>query len=783
MSRLFLPLKILLFFYLSQPLLAQYELQGQVSEPTGPVVGATVLLLPDSLVQTTDEQGQFSFSHLSAGNYTLQLSYIGFKQIRQSVQVPQSAPLSLSLKEEASVLNEVEIHEHQEDDANRSLSKERLDESFFEGQAAGTFAERLSLLAGVQAQTVGVGVARPVIRGFSGNRITVNRYGIKQEGQQWARDHGLEVDPFSLKRVELLRGPGALRYGSDALGGVINILPPRLIPANQLEFSSQVQYKSNNAHWASSHALSFHKGAFFGHVRFSHQDFGDYRVPAESFIYNGFELPIFNQRLKNTAGQERNMEATLGVQREKWLMRWSLSRYGLKMGLFSGAVGRPRSYTVAPDESARDIDLPYQNVAHWNATWNGDFHLSSSRLLQVHLGYQDNLRREHSFPGFHNSNPLDSSDLALQLRLQSVQLRAVVEEDLPHEQRLEYGLSWQQQWNNRQGFEFLLPDFQTQRAGLFGVYYWQPHKKHRLSGGLRLDYGLNNTASFEQLQQGDDGNLYWNLRAAAQEKHFFNYAASLGWNMQIRPQRSILRAQFSKSFRIPYPNETSSNGIHHGSFRHEIGQPDLDSEQGYQFDLSWEINSGKWQSEWSAFANYIDDYIYLSPSAQFSTLPEAGQIFRYEQHNAFFTGGEWSWKWEAFKSLKLEQAYELVWNYNLETGFALPFTPPASILSQVNYTFKKGFLENSYVGISHRYWAAQQWLARNEQATPSAHLLHIAVGGELRLARTAITWQLQCRNLLNTPYLNHLSRYRLLNLPEQGRNVVVSLKMPLRVAI
>lgn len=783
MLRLFLKLKILLLLFLSQPLTAQYSLSGFVSEPAGPVVGATVLLLPDSSVRATDAAGHFLFSELSAGTYEVQVTYLGFKKLSQRVYVPQAGDLNIQLQERLQQLREVEIHEHREEDANRSLSKERLDEDFFQGQAAGTFAERLSLLAGVQAQAVGVGVARPVIRGFSGNRITVNRYGIKQEGQQWGRDHGLEVDPFSLERVELVRGPGALRYGSDAIGGVINILPPRLLPANQLEWSSQGQFKSNNGHWASSHALALHKGLFFGHIRFSHQDFGDYRVPAESFTYNGFELPIFAQRLKNTAGRERNFEATVGMQQEKWLMRWSLSRYALKMGLFSGAVGRPRAYTVAPDESARDIDLPYQNVAHWNATWNGDFHLSSSRLLQVHLGYQHNLRREHSFPGFHNSNPLDSSDLALQLRLQSVQASAVVEEDLDNNQRLEYGLSWQQQWNEREGFEFLLPDFQTQRAGLFGIYYWQPMKKHHLSAGLRLDYGQNRSSAFEQLQQGDDGNLYWNLRTAATERYFFNYAASLGWNMQIRPQRNILRAQLSKSFRVPYPNETSSNGIHHGSFRHEIGQPDLNSEQGYQLDLSWELRLDKWESEWSAFANYMDNYIYLSPSAQFSTLPEAGQIFRYEQHNAFFTGGEWSWKWTPSKALKFKQAYELVWNYNLETGFALPFTPPASVLSQFNYTIAKGVLANSYLSLSHRYWAAQRRVARNEASTPSAHLFHLAIGSELKIAKTALVWQLQCRNVLNTPYFNHLSRYRLLNLPEQGRNIVLSLKIPLRISI
>lgn len=783
MPRLLVRLKILFLLLCSQAVSAQSNLTGQVLEQNSPVVGANVLLLPDSILQITDITGRFTFKALPADSYELEVRYLGMESLRKRVSIPQNSPLELQMKPSASQLREVEVHEHQEEDANRSLSTERLDEDFFQQQGSGTFAEKLSSLAGVQAQAVGVGVARPVIRGFSGNRIMVNRYGIKQEGQQWGQDHGLEVDPFSLQRVELVRGPGALHYGSDALGGIINILPPRLVENNSLHWSSQGQYKSNNAHWASSHALAFHKGLFFGQARFSHQDFGDYRVPADRFTYNGFELPIFQNRLKNTAGRERNFDITLGMQKEKWLMRWSVSRYQMRLGLFAGAMGRPRSYTLVPDDSQRDIDLPYQAVQHWNATWNGDFHLNPRRLLQIHLGYQDNLRQEHSFPGFHNNNPLDSSDLALQLRLRSLQMRAVVEEDLKNGQRVEYGMSWQRQWNRRAGFEFLLPDFQTQRLGAFGLYFWDFHSRHRLSAGLRLDYGQNITLRAEQPQADGDGNLSWVLRAPATNRDFFNYAASLGWNFQLQPRKSIIRAQLSKSFRIPYPNETSSNGVHHGSFRHEMGQADLESEEGYQLDASWELRLPKWKSEWSAFANYINRYIYLSPSAQFSTLPEAGQIFRYEQHDALFAGGEWSWEGELWKNLKVQQAYEFVWNYNLDTGLPLPFTPPASVLSELRYSMDEAHQRYTYFSISHRYWAAQQWVARNEQPTPAAHLLHASVGGTWRLGKQDITWQLQCRNLLNTPYFNHLSRYRILNLPEQGRNLMFSLKIPLSFQI
>ena len=166
--------------------------------------------------------------------------------------------------------------------------------TFFKKNLEGTFANSIEKLPGISAINVGVGIAKPVIRGLSANRIIVNHQGIKQESQQWGSDHGLEIDQFDVERVEIIKGPGSLQYGSDGLGGVINIMPGNLIPENSLQGSVLGVHKTNNDHWGGSAKLAVNINNWFINTRYSRQDFADYSVPGNSFIYNGFELPIAN---------------------------------------------------------------------------------------------------------------------------------------------------------------------------------------------------------------------------------------------------------------------------------------------------------------------------------------------------------------------------------------------------------------------------------------------------------------------------------------------------------
>jgi iron complex outermembrane receptor protein len=246
-----------------------------------------------------------------------------------------------------------------------------------------------------------------------------------------------------------------------------------------------------------------------------------------------------------------------------------------------------------------------------------------------------------------------------------------------------------------------------------------------------------------------------------------------------------VRAHLGKTFRVPYPVETVANGVHHGTFRHEQGSPDLKTENGIQLDFGTDLSFNNFDLEFSAFGSYYQDYIYLSPTARFSPLPDAGQLFKYLQTDALYCGGELSWSYKIIRGISLKQAYDYVWNVNLETSLGLPFTPPPVIQSQLRIELPEAYksLDKAFFEISHRYSFAQNRVDRNEKRTPAFQLFDLSLGSTIKIKKQQFIIGFQVQNLFNTAYLQHLSRYRLLNLTEQGRNLVFSLKIPFELSL
>lgn len=782
-------MKLLLLIFTS--LISFETISGQIygvvlDEKNTPLIGATLLLLPDTLQAVTDSDGRFSISTVDSDvTHNLKISYIGYKT--DTILVAKGVQeISISLVPDDTVLETIVIsEEHAKLEA--TLQTEHLHKEFIHRNLEGNLAQTLEKLPGLSAINVGVGIAKPVIRGLSSNRIIVNHYGIKQESQQWGSDHGLEIDQFDVERVEIIKGPGSLQYGSDGLGGVINILPDVILAKNSFKGSITGIHKTNNDHWGGSVKLGVNVKDWFFTTRYSRQDFADYQVPADLFSYNDFELPILNNRLKNTAGDESNINISTGIKRKWGVTRLLYSHYSLDAGLFSGAVGVPRSYALVDDGNYRDIDVPRQSVNHYKLFLNQSFFIGEHHLV-FDFGLQRNNRQEFSEPEFH-SIPLsqleDPNDkLAIELLLETLSIGSHYEHHHSHDVKSIVGVNAQWQKNLRSGFEYLLPDFTTFRGGVYGIIEQQISDKWLVNGGLRLDIGQNDTEYYRQYIYDSNENITDSLVSPTTDDNFKNWSASIGTNLTLNEGKWILKANLGKSFRVPYPAETVSNGIHHGTFRHEVGTPDLDSEHGYQLDLAADWDYGRLKGNLSLYFNYFDNYIYLGPTfpARFSRLPEAGQIFQYRQDDAIYTGFEFQYDWEINSNFELHQAIDFVQSYNPKTSLALPFTPQPSIKTDIKFTPKDFvWMEDTYLELSHQYHLAASGnlrVDRSEQATPSYQLFGIGLGTSFQIGTQTINVKCRAQNIFNTRYLAHLSRYRIIDVPEQGRNFVLSINIP-----
>ncbi len=499
-----------------------------------------------------------------------------------------------------------------------------------------------------------------------------------------------------------------------------------------------------------------------------------------AFYYNGYILPIYNDRLKNTAGKERNISGMLGVKRNWGYSTLTVSNYNQLAGIFPGAVGIPRLYNLEDDGDPRNIDFPRQEINHFKIISNSNI-LFGGNWLEVNLGYQNNNRREEGEPHAHGFEPASEDNLALGLKLETYTANLRYNQAINENANRVFGIQYQYQVNNFSGFEFLLPAYIQNSIGGFFHEQRSPGEVFTINYGLRFDYAkINIEEHYEPDFSGDP--LDSVLRNPAIDRDFFNFSGGIGFS--YFPNHNLnVKLNIGSSYRIPTPNELSVNGVHHGTFRHERGDPNLDAERGWQFDLNFSYHLDRFLFNITPFLNLYRNYIYLKPSAEFSELPGGGQIFQYTQDNAIFLGGELSIDYHVIENIHLELISEYVANYNLDTELPLPFTPPFSTLLGIEYKIPSltNVLGNSFINFGTRFTAAQNRVDRNEKPTDGYILLNFGIGTEFHIKRQQINFLFNIQNLLDTNYMNHLSRYRWLNLPEQGRNISLSLVFPFKI--
>jgi len=666
-----------------------------------------------------------------------------------------------------------------------TVQLEVVGKEYLKNNFSGNLMQTLEKLPGVHSMDIGSGFSKPVIRGMGFNRVSVTENGIKQEGQQWGADHGLEIDAFNVEQVNIRKGPASLLYGSDAMGGVVEITqaPPPL--DDQLFGEVSILGKSVNNLIGGSLLLGLKKNGFYTKIRYSEQQFGDYRIPTDTIVYLTQRIPIYNRKLKNTAGKERDISWSGEYRSRRYKGSYTLSNAWQKVGFFPGAHGIPDISQVQDDGDSRNLDLPYSKVNHLKATTQQQYTWDILQL-QWNLAYQNNHREEWS--QFHThygsqSAPVVDPDKELAFTLQTFSSGAKVRYLGSHQWEHTAGWDIQYQQNRIGGYSFLLPEYTRWTTGLFWLTTYRLSPEWSLSGGLRYDYGKVDSDSFIDpylatylREQGyTETEIEKNeIRSHAVNRSFGDWSGSVGvvWNPSAE---HLLKANMGHSFRLPGVNELASNGVHHGTFRHEQGDASLSSEKGWQLDIAYSWYGKHITLNVSPFVSWFSNYIYLRPTGEWSILPHAGQIYRYNGAEALFAGGEVNVQLQLPFRLGYELTGEYVYTYNCDEHIPLSFSPPGSIRNTVSWEYR-----NLHFHVEHQYIASQNRTDRNEDPTPGSNLLHAGANLSLPIGGTTIDIVLSAHNLLNKRYYNHLSFYRKVEIPEPGRNFQLMIKVPFK---
>ena len=676
---------------------------------------------------------------------------------------------------------------YQQRQAKKSaLAVDVVDQDFLRKHFTGNFMQAMENIPGVQTMDIGSGFSKPMIRGMGFNRIAVLENGIKQEGQQWGADHGLELDAFNIGTVNVLKGPSSLLYGSDAMGGVIDITSPPVPSVDMLFGDVTLLGKSVNGTLGGSFMLGIKKSFWYAQVRYSEQHFGDYRIPTDTIVYLTQKMPVYGRKLKNTAGIERNIGFFAQYQRQRYKANYSVSNVYQKTGFFPGAHGIPDVSRVEDDGDSRNMELPSSKVNHLKVTTLQQY-AWEKLVLSGDFGFQNNHREEWSvFHTHYGSQPVPEKDPDKELAFNLNTLSASVKVRFIGSSSWEHALGWdgQHQRNDISGYSFLLPEYYRSTTGLLWLTTYKPNNVISVSGGMRYDYGYIHISSHEDAyladylrKQGYDEeqveHYKWNSHAV--KKKFGDYSFSLGlvWTPS---ERHMVKANVGRSFRLPGANELAANGVHHGTFRHEQGDTNLKSEQGWQMDASYNLRYNGFSISVSPFVSWFSNYIFLRPTGEWSVLPHAGQIYRYTGAEALFAGTEATIDIHFLRSFNYRISGEYVYTYNCDEHIPLSFSPPFSMRNTLTWQRKQVMLYAEWQSI-----ARQNRVDRNEDRTPDANLFHL--GGSLNIpirGNQAIEITLTARNIFNTRYYNHLSFYRKVEIPEPGRNFQLLIKIPFK---
>ncbi|MCU0444101.1 MAG: TonB-dependent receptor [Microscillaceae bacterium] len=760
-----------------------------------PLAGATVFLNELKRGTTTDGNGRYILDELCPGEYTLICQYIGYQQLTKKIFINQSQNLSdIELADEALHLAEIAI-EGEKMYLESSATAQSLSGAGLEKTRGKTLGETLQNIAGVNVLQTGPTVAKPVIHGLHSNRVLILNNGIRQEGQQWGSEHAPEIDPFVATQLTVVKGAAAIRYGSEAIGGVVLVEPPTLPTEAKLGAEINTIGMSNGRGGVVS-------GVLEGGIK-PIKGLG-WRVQGTYKRLGDFESPHYI--LSNTAVRELNFSGAVGLHRKKWGAEIFFSRFNTTLGILrsahtgsltdlENALNSPTPLFV--QDFTYQIDNPKQAIAHNLLKISGFWQVSDNQQVKYQYGFQTNRRMEYDRRrGGRSEIP------AMDLTLQTHTLDITYNRPQRGNWRGEWGINslWQSNtYNAETGVRPLVPQYQNLGLGAFWLEKWTKNKLE-FELGLRYDYRFLESKGFDRRQV-----------LQVNRFDFHNVTASLGLVYNFDPHANF-RSNLASAWRPPNAAELFSDGLHHGAGGIERGlitqgfnPANIRSEQGYKWVNTLSINRlahnphRGWALELTAYYQYIQNYIFLEPRQIEATIRGVFGSFNYNFTNAQFWGIDlWAQKYFA-KGFYGEVKGAFLSAKDLTRDSYFIFIPTNRLEYGLGYEAKKGKnWEDFYVQIKvihsfRQFRAPQVFTIRqineaNEKAeslpnqafdfvaAPAGYtLVNWESGVSFPLAKQKLGISLIVSNLLNTAYRDYMNRFRYFA-DELGRNLSLKLK-------
>lgn len=762
---------------------------GKVTDKaTGkPLAGVSVFFNDLRTGSTTDAEGNFSIANIPSGKHLVEISSVGYSTISEYVDfvndVKKDYAMLISVVENDAVIITGVSSATQLKKSPVAVSVVRKQDLF--NNVSTNLIEALTKKSGIADVSTGPAISKPVIRGLGYNRVVVLNDGVRQEGQQWGDEHGIEIDELSANKVEILKGPSSLIYGSDAMAGVVNIITNTPVANNTIKGDLLSNYQSNNR------LRAFH-GNIAGNVNgFNWNVYGTYKAAAD--YKNKYDGYVLNSKFK-----ERNFGGYAGYNGAWGFSHIIFSRFYQTLGVIEGdrdaegyfvksvAGGGEERGTEADYKSITPL-VPFQDIKHTKVVSDNSFNLGKNRLTAI-IAFQRNQRVEHG-----NADDPSAADLSFDLNTITENLQFNFPEK--NNWRTAIGISGMQQDNTNKGEETLIPDYALVDGGIF-VYTKKQIEKLTLSGGVRYD--RRNISGKNTPQGGIE-------KFPAFTKNFSNISGSAGLTYEAS-KSTLFRFNIARGYRSPSLPELASNGEHEGTNRYEYGNLDLKSETSLQLDAGMDINKQHFSFQINIYNNHVNNFIFYQKLESVfggDSLINNATAFKFAQQGANLAGVEINFDIHPHPLdwLHIENTFSFVsgrFTNAIEDTRNMPLIPAARLITQLRGDFlKKGKLfRNLSVSteLDNTFKQNKPFTAFNTETATSGYLLFNAgINTDIiNKNKTLCSLSFHIMNITDVAYQNHLSRlkYTAENLVtgrtgvfNMGRNFSVKIDIPLEFKV
>lgn len=768
----------------------------------------------------TKPNGTYSICELPAVKILVKVSMTGYATITEQIDLTDTTHQDFLLEISATEMREVVITgtSHATEVRRSPVPMAIINHDYLKQNASSNIVDAISTVPGVSAVSTGPNVSKPYIRGLGGTRVLALYDGVRQDGQQWGEEHGIEIDQFQIDRIELVKGPASLIYGSDAMAGVINFLPADPLPEGTIQGSALLNYMSNNGQLAGSFAIGGNKKGLIWGARLTHKQASNY-------------MNRYDGRVYGTKFSENDLNGYLGLNRSWGYSYIGFSAYDNVQEIPDGArdsLSRKFVKQITEEDTLRPIvsddelnsymiGTIHQRVQHYRVYSASNIIIGHGKLA-TKFGFQQSLRREFGHP----QNP-DLAALYLQLNTYTYDLKYHFPEW--HHWETTAGVNGMLQQNrNKEATEFLIPDYQLFDLGPF-LFAKMSVWKIDLAFGLRYDIRsfenaalyttLDPAIGFDMLSTDTPGDTNQVKQFDSYAHTFSGLSASAGATFNFNSKIGV-KANIARGYRAPNIAEISARGVHPGTGYMQLGELNLSPEFNLQGDagffLALEHISGSIEIFNSVISNYIYNEKLLSANGGDSIFVQGGTdypVFKYHQTKAQLYGGEFSLDLHPHPLdwLHFENSVSVLFAENRggngielnDSSRYLPLIPPFHTSTMLRADFPKAgkYFSALYIRAGMHYYAAQDraYLAYGtETVTPAYTLFEAGFGTDVlnKKGNKLFSIDITGTNLANTAYQSNMSRLKYMdNYPQNatgrsgiynmGRNISFKLTVPVDI--